>query len=462
MADDGATALDAEPPLLLEPAEEEPAIKFLLDLPADLIRTILSYCHTSLAAAECTCHALRADDDLWREVVLKQWGWLVHSVRGLHLHDPHAAQYDGPWKSLFVRLYASGRQWNEHTRHQAKFCVVGGTALEHLRIGTLEPDEDLSCAFALWLNGPGPLNPEPLSRVENWRSLPSPSKLREMASCVRLSTGVLAVIGGANYEGETIDDGSNTGWVAYRLKMRALSSVETLFPSNSPNSRGWTTMASLNTARCCSGAAADKEGRVWVVGGGESMYRGAATLRSVECYQPDEEAWVYGPELTEPRCALGVAISHERDELYACGGYAGDMLYLDTCEVLSLADGGNGSSWQALPNMSCKRAGCSANTGPDGRIYVLGGGPDGTSEWKTMEALDPRMRVWDTSLASCKVGRHYNAAAFGPDGMLYASGAFRHDGQLDVVERYDPRADRWEMLSQIGFTVKFSSGAWVF
>ena len=77
---DGATALDAEPPLLLEPAEEEPAIKFLLDLPADLIRTILSYCHTSLAAAECTCHALRADDDLWREVVLKQWGWLVHSV----------------------------------------------------------------------------------------------------------------------------------------------------------------------------------------------------------------------------------------------------------------------------------------------------------------------------------------------------------------------------------------------
>ena len=58
--------------------------------------------------------------------------------------------------------------------------------------------------------------------------------------------------------------------------------------------------------------------------------------------------------------------------------------------------------------------------------------------------------------------RHYNAAAFGPDGYLYVAGAFRHEGQLDAVERYDPRANKWEQLSQIGFVVKFSAGTFVF
>lgn len=86
----------------------------------------------------------------------------------------------------------------------------------------------------------------------------------------------------------------------------------------------------------------------------------------------------------------------------------------------------------------------------------------GKREWDTIEALDPRIRAWDTSLAQCRWGRHYNAAAFGPDGWLYVSGAFRHEGQLDVVERYDPRADKWQPLGPIGFTVKFSAGTFVF
>ena len=47
-------------------------------------------------------------------------------------------------------------------------------------------------------------------------------------------------------------------------------------------------------------------------------------------------------------------------------------------------------------------------------------------------------------------------------GCLYVAGAFRHFGQLDVVERYDPRADRWEELPEIGVTVKFSAGAFTF
>jgi hypothetical protein len=57
-----------------------------------------------------------------------------------------------------------------------------------------------------------------------------------------------------------------------------------------------------------------------------------------------------------------------------------------------------------------------------------------------------------------------NAAAFGPDGWLYAAGSFRHTGYVDVVERYDPRANRWEELAPVGgdVPIQFAAGAFVF
>lgn len=160
------------------------------------------------------------------------------------------------------------------------------------------------------------------------------------------------------------------------------------------------------------------------------------------------------------RCAVGVAISHETSRLFAFGGYSG-VTYLETCESLEL-DGSVDARWAMLPPMTCKRAGCNATCGPDGRVYVVGGGPDGKRELDTMEMLDPRTDTWQLSHSRLKWGRHYNAAAFGPDGLLYVSGTFRHTGQLDVVERYDPRIDRWEELAPIGTVVNFSAGTFLF
>ena len=60
------------------------------------------------------------------------------------------------------------------------------------------------------------------------------------------------------------------------------------------------------------------------------------------------------------------------------------------------------------------------------------------------------------------IARHYCSAAFGPDGWLYVSGSFRHQGHLDEVARYDQRADRWEELPKIGISIKFSAGVFAF
>ena len=282
-----------------------------------------------------------------------------------------------------------------------------------------------------------------------------PSSVREMAATVRVADGALFAIGGASPE--VVSLGGEDDLPMFTMRMNTLRSVEAFADGV------WRPMPSLLEPRCCCGAAVDSVGDIYVVGGGTSMYRGAACLRSVERFDWDAARWESAPMLREARNGVGVAISHATERLFAFGGYGGDHDYLDTCESMPVGSAvGADARWTELPCMSCKRAGPCAAAGPDGRLYVLGGGPDGTDCWASMEALDPRTSSWDTSLAQANTARHYNAAAFGPDGKLYVSGAFRHAGQLDVVERYDPVADKWEKLSGIGFVVKFSSGVFTF
>ena len=161
------------------------------------------------------------------------------------------------------------------------------------------------------------------------------------------------------------------------------------------------------------------------------------------------------------RCAHGLAMAYDMDCMYAVGGYGGQGRYLDSVECLSVS-AGTDARWLSLPPLSCKRAGCVAAVGPDRRVYCVGGGPDGQTAHRSMEAYDARTSTWDASLTPPTIDRHYNAAAFGPDGRLYVSGAFRHTGQLDAVEAYDVRADRWETLPEIGVVVQFSAGAFLY
>ena len=426
MSEADQTKLDAA-------AADEPAVDpnwcvHILDLPPELLGAIFQHIDgVGLALCESTCAAFReqATYDMWRGVVLDRWGWLLHS-----------APAKESWRDLFVRL---------HTGARSAFRVIGGCALEIEGVHQV-PSEHLSACFSF--------HP---SRQRQWSSTAPPSEIREMAAVVRAASGALVAIGGCSMDYTELHGGGHA------MSMRTLDSVECL-TATGPDAQ-WAQMAPLLEARCCSGAAVDKRSHIYVCGGGESMYRGAACLRSVERYDPLVKTWRAAPEMLEVRCGLGVAISHATDRLIAIGGYAGDMRYLASCEWLDLSgSAGADARWVALPPMSCERAGCAAAAGPDGRIYVVGGGPDGTNVHCTIEALDPRTKSWDVALAPSIIGRHYNACAFGPDGFLYASGAFRHEpvGQLDAVERYDPRADRWEALAPIGFVVNFSAGAFTF
>lgn len=396
---------------------ESGSCRHLHDLPADAFSRVLALFGdgTSLARTSACCRTVRVQvtDELWREVVLKAWGWLLGT--GVVACE---------WRQLYVRLCTGQSSPNTDTA-AVKFCIVG-TCVE------LGVHQSSAHEF------------DPSRK--RWRAMPAPTDMRDMPAVVRSVTGALIVLGGmsAQYDEHGVP-----------TTMRTLASVESFANG------AWTPLAPMRTARCCCSAALDVHGNIFVVGGGASMYRGATCLRTVERLDIGSGEWAEAPAMESARCAVGVASSFEQNRLFAFGGYSGVLAYLDTAEALDMS-AGTDARWVQLPPMSCQRAGCNAACGPDGRIYVLGGGPDGQRQWNTMEMLDPRTDTWQQSSALLRWGRHYNASAFGPDGFLYASGAFRHSGQLDVVERYDPRVDTWEELPRIGTTVHFSAGAFVF
>lgn len=128
--------------------------------------------------------------------------------------------------------------------------------------------------------------------------------------------------------------------------------------------------------------------------------------------------------------------------------------------------------WDSTPRL--ERTASATASGPDGRIYLLGGlgHPLGAVEdryqlLRSVEVYDPATNTW-SEIAPMARGRQLFAAAFGPDGRLYAFGGYGHEGRvnsrpgesdaaydarveemrrfdhaLDAVEAWDPETDTW-------------------
>jgi N-acetylneuraminic acid mutarotase len=82
-----------------------------------------------------------------------------------------------------------------------------------------------------------------------------------------------------------------------------------------------------------------------------------------------------------------------------------------------------------------------AATGPDGRIYAIGGalGGPGVGDTNSVEAYTPGTNSWAT-VASMPTARAGFAAATGPDGRIYAIGGNHGSGVVNTVEAYDTKS----------------------
>jgi hypothetical protein len=109
---------------------------------------------------------------------------------------------------------------------------------------------------------------------------------------------------------------------------------------------------------------------------------------------------------------------------------------------------GNAQSdtWTTVAPLPTARGGLAASTGPDGKIYALGGFDGSGQPVNAVERYDLTQGTW-TQAANLPTARHSLGAALGADGRIYALGGFDGSGQpVNAVECYDPRTDTWTLV----------------
>jgi N-acetylneuraminic acid mutarotase len=172
-------------------------------------------------------------------------------------------------------------------------------------------------------------------------------------------------------------------------------------------------------------------------------------LNTVEAYDPATKTWSTLAPLQTPR--LGLAAATGRDgRIYVMGGQSapqppGPFLVTPSVEAYDPAM----NTWSAVAPMPTARVNLAATTGPDGRIYAIGGctcGLPGNQTLPTVEVYDPSTNRWSTA-APMPTPRADLAATTGPDGRIYAIGGCSPCGfsgrVLSTVEVYDPSTNSW-------------------
>ena len=107
------------------------------------------------------------------------------------------------------------------------------------------------------------------------------------------------------------------------------------------------------------------------------------------------------------------------------------------------------NSWTTVAPMpgGARDSGATA-TGPDGRIYTIGGF-DGSTHLNRVEAYDVTSNTWSTEAALPGAGRGNLPVATGPDGRIYAIGGLTDTGPVSEVDAYDTTTNTWTTVASM-------------
>ena len=185
--------------------------------------------------------------------------------------------------------------------------------------------------------------------------------------------------------------------------------------------------------------ATELDGRIWVAGGLTSHEATAST----QVYDPAINSWQEGPPLPEPVHHAMLVAYH--NQLVVIGGFHSrdnDPLAVTSPRML-LLDNTTGK-WVEGPPLNHARAGAGAAV-VDGKIIVVGGRTGNPKELVTQTEVYDGTR-WSVRTDMPSPGDHIAVTA--DSRYLYAVGGrkFTADSNTDVVQRYDPKADHWDVL----------------
>lgn len=195
----------------------------------------------------------------------------------------------------------------------------------------------------------------------------------------------------------------------------------------------WERLADAPTARL-EVAAAVVDGLIHVAGG---LDAGGGTTARVEIYDPSRNAWSAGPDLPIAiHHAMGVAW---RGRFVVLGGFTDGGFSQASSRAFALGEDG----WTELPALRRARAaGGAAVVG--NRIYVVGG-QGGGGLISQVERFDGR--VWRDRTPLPTPRDHLGVATDGRSIFAVGGRRLSIESAVPVLERYEPRRDRWERLA---------------
>ncbi|MCW4045091.1 MAG: hypothetical protein NWE94_06200 [Candidatus Bathyarchaeota archaeon] len=154
----------------------------------------------------------------------------------------------------------------------------------------------------------------------------------------------------------------------------------------------WVSKAPMQEARGGLGVAA-VDGKIYAIGG--SIASGSDTLTggfvgTNEEYNPETDTWTFKKSMPTPRRSF--AIAAYQNKIYCIGGttgYSSDTGYAHTSanEVYDPAT----DAWETKAAMPTARSAVAAHV-VDGKIYLIGGDPNGLLN----EVYDPATDTWET------------------------------------------------------------------
>lgn len=172
---------------------------------------------------------------------------------------------------------------------------------------------------------------------------------------------------------------------------------------------------------------------VYAVGG----HDGASHLTATEVLDVENQRWRPCRPMRTQRSYFGAETLHSR--LYLFGGQNLEYKALCETECFDCLRG----TWMGGSDLNVPRRNC-ASAMVDSRVYAIGGF-DGSQILSSVEAFDPRMKSW-MPVEPLSTPRS-SAAATTFNGRIWVLGGT--SGQrLRTVERYDPRANRWESVAR--------------
>jgi len=172
-----------------------------------------------------------------------------------------------------------------------------------------------------------------------------------------------------------------------------------------------------------------QDGRVLVAGG--EGYQGVLTL--VELFNPSNNTYVPAPPMQAPRDQATATLLAD-GRVLVVGGTANNVSPepLRSAEIYDPAT----NAWTYTGNLHQARFGQQAALLQDGRVLIMGGTPDVSTELSSCEIWNPATGKW-TRTASMANVRRYSSAVTLADGRVLEAG----DGVQS--ELYDPATATW-------------------